>query len=638
MALFDHASQTLQGKGSSFEPFIDKARSAAEAFTDQTAKSALLQRASQDASLEAVVDEFKRLSKMEQSEVLKESTKVLGSIPTATRAALVQQVNRAATMDTAFSRKDQNKEGNAETATSDKDSDAVGRTRAGRGIDASYESSTGGDLSAVETLRRRLSGNSTVPEFGDDFWKARMRAYSPQGEQMPAFIIDCATEKDVQEAVIFANSLGLPVTARSGAHNLAEFSNVQGGVVVSQSTRKAITHDTEKGTITFEAGSQFQHVDAYLKQNAPGWFMQSAMISTIGITGSHNALGVGWLQRKVGNGIDNVVSIRVVLADGTVAVASKDENPDLFFGLRGAAPNFGIVTEMTEHIHNIGDPAQGKEVRVGCFFFGLEHGEKMWSVVKNMSNDPEFPDDAFILPLFILVDGKPGITLWYLQYLYSDGAIQQDAAAPWETQVRALVEETGAFALVPNGLAPSDGDGWEYIDHMEVQALFAPPWVVSFYPTGGFVSRDKEDAVFEKVLDHWRNEPQPEGAEQVPFHTTAFYHFGGKPQRERKATAWPGNSETKWLTATWGGVLTDQDPAVRLKRRAQTKAWVDKLKVSTAEDLQFAYICAAGYNWRSHNYARWIHGPSYKQLTDVKAKYDGQNTFNINVNIAPARR
>ena len=158
------------------------------------------------------------------------------------------------------------------------------------------------------------------------------------------------------------------------------------GVIISQSGRSNVSHDITAKTVTFEGGAQFHHVDNYMKQNAPGWVMQSAMIASIGCTGSHGALGVGWLQRKLGNGIDNIVSVRIVLADGSVVRDSENENADLYFAVRGASPAFGIVTEMTERIHNICDPNQGKEVRVGCFFFDLDAGEKLWDVISKSKN------------------------------------------------------------------------------------------------------------------------------------------------------------------------------------------------------------------------------------------------------------
>lgn len=157
----------------------------------------------------------------------------------------------------------------------------------------------------------------------------------------------------------------------------------------------------------------------------------------------------------------------------------------------------------------------------------------------------------------------------------------------------------------------------------------------SFYPTGGFVSRDNAEKVFKSVLNYWRTSKQPDGAENVPFHTTAFYHFGSKIMRQRKQTAWPGNNETNWLCATWGGVLVDQPPLQFMERRKQTMKWVDDMFKDMRFDLQFGYICAAAFNWRSVNYAKWIHGQSFNTLTEIKEKYDPENIFRNNVNIPP---
>ena len=496
--------------------------------------------------------------------------------------------------------------------------------------------SDAGDLGALKELKSRLSSKAKVLSMGDPDWVERLAAYSPQGEQTPAFVVECATEGDVVEALSFARTLNLPVVARNGAHNLAELSNVQGGVIISQGTRTGVKCSTADKTVTFEGGCKFSHIDEHLWSNAAGWVMQSAMIQSIGSTGSHFAVGVGWLQRLVGNGIDNIVSVRVVLADGSIVTASEAENSDLWWALRGAAPCFGIVVEMTERIHNICDPVQGKEVRYGQYFFELDHAEKVSECINRMNNDPEFPDAAFLLPIVMFVGGKKGVMLWYAQYMYdSEKSMVITGTTRWEVELRDLAKAEGGMPL--NHYAPkgaTDHDGWESVTHMELQLLFAPPWCASYYPTGGFVARSKADATFKTVVDHWRK-ATPEGAEDVPFFTTAFYHFGGKAQVERSPSAWPGNNETNWLCATWGGWLVDQELMQRATRKAQTIVWVDKLYETLRFDLQFGYICAAAFNWRSINHARWIHGPSFDKLTEIKEKYDPDNVFSHNVNVPP---
>lgn len=292
------------------------------------------------------------------------------------------------------------------------------------------------------------------------------------------------------------------------------------------------------------------------------------------------------------------------------------------------------MTEVTERIHNICDPNQGNEVRYGQYFFELNHAEAVWKVISEFNNDPAFPDEAFMLPIVMFVGGKKGVMFWYAQYMFKNGAIDTDTTR-WEQGFRKLAEEHNGTPM--NHYAPegaSGHDGWEWITHMQLQLLFAPPWCASYYPTGGFVPDAKADTTFQGVVDHWRK-ATPDGAEEVPFFTTAFYHFGGKKQRGRAASAWPGNAETSWLCATWGGWLVDQDPKVRLQRKAATMQWVDKLYENLRYDLQFGYICAAAFNWRSVNHAKWLHGPSFERLTEIKEKYDPENLFKNNVNIPP---
>lgn len=136
----------------------------------------------------------------------------------------------------------------------------------------------------------------------------------------------------------------MPLTPRSGRHNLAGFSLLHGGIIIDVHSLKKISHSIEEGTVTYQSGCRFGDVDKYIEDNLPGWVWVTANDPSIGTAGCRTSLGVGWLHRWLGNGIDNLVSARVVLADGRIVVANKEENSDLFFALRGAGANFGIVT------------------------------------------------------------------------------------------------------------------------------------------------------------------------------------------------------------------------------------------------------------------------------------------------------
>ena len=158
----------------------------------------------------------------------------------------------------------------------------------------------------------------------------------------------------------YAQSNNLALTPRCGAHNLGNFSLINGGIVADVRPMKKISHSLENSTITYQAGCTTGDLDNYLQENAKGYTFIGTMDYTIGTPGPRLALGVGWQQRYLGNAIDNLVSMRVVLASGIVVNTSASENSDLFMAMKGAGSNYGVVVEFTEKIHDVLDPSQGK--------------------------------------------------------------------------------------------------------------------------------------------------------------------------------------------------------------------------------------------------------------------------------------
>lgn len=108
-----------------------------------------------------------------------------------------------------------------------------------------------------------------------------------------------------------------------------------------------------------------------MAKNLPGYAFVTTMDPSIGTAGARCALGVGWLQRLIGNGIDNIVSIKVILWDGSIVTANENMNKDLFGAFRGAGSNYGAVIEITEKIHNILDPNQGDEILYSAHFYEI---------------------------------------------------------------------------------------------------------------------------------------------------------------------------------------------------------------------------------------------------------------------------
>ena len=112
---------------------------------------------------------------------------------------------------------------------------------------------------------------------------------------------------------------------------------------------------TVNNTVTYQTGCKAGEIDEYLSANAPGWTWVSTCNPDVGM-GGRCGVGLSWNSRWLGTAVDNFVSVKVVLADGRIITASKKEQPELFYALRGAGSNFGIVLQITEKIHNVIDP------------------------------------------------------------------------------------------------------------------------------------------------------------------------------------------------------------------------------------------------------------------------------------------
>src|SRR6478752_992703 len=181
----------------------------------------------------------------------------------------------------------------------------------------------------VGELQAAVRGQVIRP--GDSNYDEARAVWNAAHDKHPALIIRCTGVVDVIKAIEFARSQGLPLAVRGGAHSIAGFSTVDGGVVIDLSPMKAVT---------------------------------GGLVSTTGLGGFTLGGGIGWLLRKHGLTCDNLVSADVVTADGRQLHADAEQNSDLFWALRGGGGNFGVVTSMEFALHPVGPTVVG-----GLLFF-----------------------------------------------------------------------------------------------------------------------------------------------------------------------------------------------------------------------------------------------------------------------------
>ena len=204
--------------------------------------------------------------------------------------------------------------------------------------------------SALDSLRASFRGELVLPS--DDGYERARRVWNAFIDKRPVLIARCTGVADVIRAAEFAQKHQLSVAVRGGGHNVAGHGTCDGGVVIDLSAMRGISLDLVRRRATAQAGATWGDLDH--ETQAYGLATTGGMVSTTGLAGLTLGGGVGWLMRKHGLACDNLVAADIVTAGGRVLRASADENPDLFWGLRGGGGNFGIVTSFEFRLHPVG--------------------------------------------------------------------------------------------------------------------------------------------------------------------------------------------------------------------------------------------------------------------------------------------
>jgi FAD/FMN-containing dehydrogenase len=204
--------------------------------------------------------------------------------------------------------------------------------------------------SAVTTLAQSLTGDVITPD--DPAYDSARRVWNGMIDKRPAVIARCADADDVAVAVTFAADRGLPLAVRGGGHNVAGTAVVDDGLVVDLSSMRGVLIDESRRTVHVQGGATWGDVDRVTQPL--GLATPGGVVSETGVAGLALNGGVSHQRRLHGMTVDNLVSAKVVLADGRQVRASADEHSDLYWALRGGGGNFGIVTSFELRLHELG--------------------------------------------------------------------------------------------------------------------------------------------------------------------------------------------------------------------------------------------------------------------------------------------
>jgi FAD/FMN-containing dehydrogenase len=206
------------------------------------------------------------------------------------------------------------------------------------------------DPSAVDALRATFRG--PLLQAGDADYEETRQVWNGLIDRRPALIARCTGAADVIDAVNFARDYNLLVSVRGGGHNVAGAAVCDGGIMIDLSLMRGVRVDTEARTARAQGGVTWGDLDR--ETQVFGLATPGGVVSTTGIAGLTLGGGLGWLRSKHGLSCDNVASVDIVTADGQLRVASAEENPDLFWAIRGGGGNFGIVTSFEYNLHPVG--------------------------------------------------------------------------------------------------------------------------------------------------------------------------------------------------------------------------------------------------------------------------------------------
>ncbi len=204
-------------------------------------------------------------------------------------------------------------------------------------------------LSTIDSFRSRSNGEVLDPS-SSDYDEAR-KLYNAMHDRHPALIVRAENDADVVAAVNLARDQGFDLAIRSGGHNVAGLGSVDGGLIIDMTRIDSVQVDAAAQTVCVGGGAHWGQVDAATHE--VGMATPSGIISTTGVAGLTLGGGFGYLSRKHGLTIDNLLSADIVTANGELVTASEQENPDLFWAIRGGGGNFGVVTSFEFRLHPV---------------------------------------------------------------------------------------------------------------------------------------------------------------------------------------------------------------------------------------------------------------------------------------------
>ncbi len=453
------------------------------------------------------------------------------------------------------------------------------------------------------TAQQELSGFSgelVGPEDGG--YEEARKVYNGMIDKRPALIARCATSDDVAAVVNFAREHGMLLAVRGGGHNGGGLGIVDDGVVIDLSLMKQIDVDPDNRTVRVGGGSTWGEVDRATHE--VGMATPCGIIGTTGVGGLTLGGGIGHIARKHGLSIDSLLEAEMVLADASEVRASADQNPDLFWAIRGGGGNFGVVTSFLFRMHPV------NMVQAGPTFWPLEQSAEVLRAYRSFITAAPRELNGFfafatVPPVPAFPEELHGQKVCGIVWCHT-GTAEQAAA------------DMAPMLAVGEPLMHGVGE----LPYPALQGFFDPlyPAGLQWYWRADFV-RELSDEAIARHVEFGNSMP-------AGHSTMHLYPIDGAVHDIASSDTAFSFRDVNWAEVIVG---VDPDPA---NADAITRWTVDYWDATHPYSAGGAYV-----NFmmdEGQDRVKATYGANYERLTQVKAKYDPGNLFRVNQNIQPA--
>lgn len=442
----------------------------------------------------------------------------------------------------------------------------------------------------IAAMRASMKGDVLVP--GDAAFEQARKIWNASADRTPALVARCVGSADVQCALATAVENGVPVAVRGGGHSVAGFSTCDDGVVIDLSKMRAVTVDPETRVARAGPGVTVAEFDRATQEH--GLATTLGIVSTTGIAGLTLGGGLGWLMRKHGLACDNLLSAEVVIADGTLVTANSEDNPELLWGLKGGGGNLGVVTSLEYRLHPVGPLVFG-----GAVAYAPGSRRDLLRYYREFTANA--PDELTAYAAFTAApDGSPvaALAACYAGDIHEGERLLSPA--------RSAVGSPLLDALGP----------LSYLDQQSRIDASYPPGQYHYWRSC-FLD-DLTDEVIEILVDRCNTSLAP------PLLEIVIEQMGGAIRAGDGAFAHRDAGYDVLIDANW----VDPDDGDRCVEWAR----------ETAAALE-PYARGGYVNYEpdpGQEAAQSTYGGSAKRLRSLKSRYDPQNVFHLNQNIAPS--